>query len=103
MAHRQRARRSPQRLAARPAARFRCAGGSRGLPCRLSCRPPVFLPVVIGLLANARVRHDAAEALTMYGAVGLDMLAGMLDDQDVALPLRRQIRAFWAASQTRRR
>jgi AAA family ATP:ADP antiporter len=50
-----------------------------------------FLPVVIGLLANARVRHDAAEALTMYGAVGLDMLAGMLDDNEIALSLRRQI------------
>jgi AAA family ATP:ADP antiporter len=52
---------------------------------------PMYLPTLISLLQNRRLKHDAREALTAFGEETIPALVHFLNDTDEAIWVRRAI------------
>ncbi len=69
----------------------RAAIGAIRRRCERDGPNPLYLPTLISLLANRRLKHDARQALAAYGADAVPALVHMMEEPDEPIWVRRAI------------
>ncbi|MDX1502984.1 MAG: Npt1/Npt2 family nucleotide transporter [Thermoanaerobaculia bacterium] len=65
-------------------------------------RNPIYLPTLVSLLANRRLKHDARRALVAYGEDGIGPLVHFMSDPDESVWVKRALPKALARIGTRR-